>query len=91
MAADYFIMFTSQQGNMLVVFFIAHLLSDFVLQTLGMVKNKQWLSLPMFMHVAVVFISTGILSNQWVAASFIALAHYGIDGSKMVLQKRYPK
>ncbi len=90
MAAN-FMMFTSQQGNMLVVFFIAHLLSDFVLQTLGMVKNKQWLALPMFMHIAVVFVSTGILSNQWVASFFIALAHYGIDGSKMELQKRFPK
>lgn len=86
-----FLLFTSEQGNLLVRFLIAHLLSDFVFQTAGMVKNKRWLSPQMFLHVAVVFVATGLLSNYWIPALVIAVLHYGIDGSKILLQKRFPQ
>ncbi len=84
-----FLLFTSEQGNLLVKFLIAHLLADFVFQTAGMVKNKRWFSVHMFMHVGVVFLATGLLSNYWLPSLVIAVIHYGIDGSKMLLQKRF--
>lgn len=90
MDINQYLFFTSEQGNILVRLLIAHIISDFVFQTSAMVKNKGWLSLPMFAHIGIVFLATGILSGYWVASLIIAIIHYGIDGSKMTLQKYFP-
>lgn len=90
MDINQYLFFTSEQGNILVRLLIAHILSDFIFQTSAMVKNKSWFTLPMFVHIGIVFLVTGILSGYWVASLGIAIIHYGIDGSKMTLQKHFP-
>jgi uncharacterized membrane protein len=85
---DILIYFTSEQGNLLIRIIIAHLLSDFVLQTNKMVSNKKYFSYEMFLHITIVFCVTLIFSlSFWVSLS-IALLHYLIDIIKYFLQKR---
>lgn len=83
-----YLFFTEGQGNILIRFIVAHVLSDFVLQSSAMVRNKGWFTLPMVAHIAIVFISSGLLSGYWGVSLGIAVMHYLIDGSKMALQKK---
>lgn len=76
------ILFTFEQGNMLVRLLLAHLLADFVLQTNKMVTNKKWFSKHMGFHIAIVFFATLIFSFSWKIALFIAFTHYIIDALK---------
>ena len=41
------ILFSVAQGNLLIRLLLAHIISDFILQTDKMVKSKKWLSLYM--------------------------------------------
>lgn len=80
--------FTWEQGNILVRLLIAHLLSDFVFQTTGMVTTKKWLSASMFLHIAIVYLSTALLTGWWGASLIIAVLHYLIDGAKIEAQRK---
>lgn len=85
---DNITLFTSEQGNLLIRILIAHLISDFVLQSNKMVENKNWFSKHMLLHVVIVFISTLVLSQKLVLSLAITAIHYPIDGFKKVLEKR---
>jgi hypothetical protein len=81
------VLFTQEQGNLLIRILLAHLLSDFVFQSKKMFENKKWISLQMLLHVAIVFSTTFILTQWLVGAAIIALFHYLIDSVKFSVNK----
>jgi hypothetical protein len=82
-------LFTAQQGNFLIRLLLAHIISDFVLQTTKMVQNKKWLSGSMLLHITVVFTSTLVLSGEFIPSLVIAITHWSIDTLKVALQAKY--
>jgi hypothetical protein len=76
------IIFSLEQGNLLVRLLLAHILADFVLQTDNMVANKKWFSKQLFFHVAVIFFTTLFLSFSWKLALTITVTHWIIDALK---------
>lgn len=82
--------FTTEQGNLLIRFLLAHIAADFILQTGSMVKTKSWFAPAMLLHVLIVFSLTWALSGLWLLAIVIALLHWIIDSIKMMLLKKYP-
>ncbi len=79
---------TSEQGNMLIQLLLAHVISDFILQTDEMVQSKKWLSKYMLLHVAIVYFTTALLTGWWLGAVVIACLHYIIDGFKIEVKRR---
>jgi hypothetical protein len=75
--------FTNQQGALLIQLFLAHIISDFILQTKTMVSNKKWLSIDMLLHIVIVYMSTALCTGLWLPAIIIAVIHYIIDGFKV--------
>ncbi len=82
------ILFSTEQGNLLIRLLLAHIISDFVLQSQKMVQNKKWFSKYMLLHIGVVFASTLLLSGLWYVSAGIALLHWLIDSIKVQLQSR---
>ena len=85
---DKYLFFTEQQGNILIRLLLAHVLSDFVLQTKKMVIHKGWFSRYLFLHILVVYICTVAFTGWWLTAIAIAVTHYVIDGLKTETKKR---
>ncbi len=85
---DNYLFFTNEQGNFLVRLMLAHLLSDFVLQTRHMALNKHWLSHQLLLHTVIVYGCTALFTGWWLAALLIAGTHYVIDGLKAEAQQR---
>jgi hypothetical protein len=85
---DKYILFTSEQGSLLIRILIAHLMSDFVLQNNKMVESKKWFSVQMLLHIAIVFTSTIMLTQRWVLSIIITAVHYPIDGLKKVAERK---
>ena len=52
-----------------------------------MVKNKKWISVQMFLHMTLVFITTLLFSQQWVMSVVITVIHYLVDGLKKEFEK----
>jgi hypothetical protein len=77
--------FTTEQGNFFVRVLLAHILSDFVLQTDKMVSNKKWTSSYMFYHIAIVFVSTFIFTASLKTTIAVTILHWLIDGLKIKL------
>lgn len=75
--------FTYQQGVVLIQLLLAHIISDFVLQTKTMVTNKKWISATMLLHIAIVYISTALCTGLWLPAIVVAVIHYVVDGIKV--------
>lgn len=84
-------LFDSGQANFLIRLLLAHIISDFVLQTNKMVKTKKWFSGYMFVHIAIVFVMTLLLSGQLICSLLIAISHWLIDSTKCGLQEKYPR
>ncbi len=82
------IFFSTEQGNMLVRILLAHLTSDFIFQTKRMVNEKKWFSTQMLIHIAIVYLSTALLTGWWFGSAIIAITHYVIDGLKISIQKK---
>lgn len=82
------ILFSVAQGNLLIRLLLAHIISDFILQTDKMVKSKKWLSLYMLVHIIIVFASTFALSGLWKISIFIAVLHWFTDSVKVEIQSR---
>lgn len=82
------ILFTETQGLLLIQLLLAHFISDFVLQTGKMVAAKRWFSKAMLLHVAIVYLTSALLSGLWWWSLLIALLHWLIDSIKMELVKR---
>ena len=82
------ILFSAEQGNLLIRLLLAHIIGDFVLQTDKMVQNKKWFSKYMLLHITIVFIITFVLSGLWKIAIAISALHWLIDSLKIELQKR---
>ena len=80
-------LYTNQEVIILFRLIIAHLLSDFILQTDKMVKNKKWFSKEMFTHIGIVYLTTALFSFLWWQSILIAVVHYLIDGVKISLKK----
>jgi len=80
-------LYTNQEVIILFRLIIAHLLSDFILQTDKMVKNKKWFSREMFTHIGIVYLTTALFSFLWWQSILIALVHYLMDGTKISLKK----
>lgn len=81
------IYFSNYEINLLLRLIIAHLLSDFLLQTDKMVQNKKWVSKEMFAHIGIVYLTTALFSFLWWQSILIAFIHYLIDGIKISLKK----
>jgi hypothetical protein len=81
-------LFSAEQGNLLIRLLIAHIISDFVLQSNKMVDNKKWFSKYMLLHIAIVFTSTLILSGLWQISVVIAIFHWLIDAIKVEMKTR---
>lgn len=79
--------YTNQEIIILFRLIIAHLLSDFLLQTDKMVRNKKWFSKEMLIHIGIVYILTALFSFLWWQSAIIALFHYLIDGTKISLKE----
>lgn len=79
------IIFTSIQGNLLIRILIAHFASDFILQNKYIIENKKWISKQMLIHVAIVFITTLILSKSILISTAITITHWLIDSIKIQL------
>lgn len=82
--------FSYEEGNLLIRLLLAHLLSDFVFQTLWMVENKKWYSWGLVTHIIVTMLTVFILTGMVKAMLIIGVTHYIIDVSKTQLTKRYP-
>jgi hypothetical protein len=82
------ILFSAEQGNLLIRLLIAHIISDFVLQTDRMVQNKKWISKYMLLHIAIVFASAFVLSGLWQISLTIAVLHWLIDSVKVEMQSQ---
>jgi hypothetical protein len=82
------IFFTETQGLLLIKLLLAQIISDFVLQSDAMVKSKNWFSGSMFLHIGIVFLTSGLLSGLWWWSLAIAASHWLIDSIKMALVKR---
>lgn len=83
------ILFSAEQGNLLIRLLLAHILSDFVLQTDKMVESKKWNSLYMLVHIGVVFCCTLILSGGLLKLSIlVAASHWLIDSVKVQVQSQ---
>jgi hypothetical protein len=82
------IFFTEAQGLLLIQLLLAHFICDFVLQTGKMVAAKRWFSKAMLLHVALVYITSAVLSGLWWWSLPIALLHWLIDSIKIELTKR---
>ena len=65
--------YTNQEIIILFRLIIAHLLSDFLLQTDKMVRNKKWFSKEMLIHIGIVYILTALFSFLWWQSAIIAL------------------
>lgn len=85
------IFFSMEQGNLLVRLVLAHLLSDFVVQTAAIAKHKAGFNKHMLVHVLITFIAALVLSQSWVCAIGIGSLHWLIDIGKVILQKKYPE
>lgn len=82
------IIFTTEQGSLLIRLLLAHFISDFILQNKYLVDNKKWLSTQMLIHIVVVFVSTLVLSKMFLISTSIAICHWMIDSIKMELLKK---
>ena len=82
------IIFTTEHGSLLIRLLIAHFASDFMLQNKYMVNNKKWLSKQMLIHIAIVFISTFVLSKIFLISIAIAISHWLVDSIKIQIAEK---
>ena len=82
------IFFTNEQGILFIQLLLAHIVSDFVLQSKKIVDNKKWLSWEMLLHIGTVYTVTALFSGLWVYAILIAAMHYLIDGLKITAKNK---
>lgn len=82
------VLFSAEQGNLLIRLLLAHIISDFVLQTDKMVQSKKWFSRYMLLHIMIVFVSTFILSGLLQVSLIIAVLHWIIDSVKVEMKNR---
>jgi Protein of unknown function (DUF3307) len=80
-------LFTLEQGNFLIRLLLAHILADFVFQNRTMVQNKKWFTVPMIIHITIVFALTYILGGSIVIAAIIAFSHWLFDSIKAKFSK----
>ncbi len=83
------VLFTISQGNLLIRLLIAHIISDFILQSDKIVNNKGKAWKFMLLHIVIVFISTYLLSGKFIISITLAIAHWIIDYTKVKLQEKY--
>ena len=83
--------FTAEQGNLLIRLIIAHLLSDFALQSNAMVQNKKAFSPYMALHIGILGMLTWLLSGEWILALIICGIHWAIDSIKISLLLNRPQ
>lgn len=81
------IMFTTEQGNLLIRLLLAHFISDFVLQNKYLIENKRWFSKQMLLHITIVFVSTFLLSKSFFISASITVLHWLIDSFKIQIQQ----
>lgn len=82
------ILFSAEQGIFLIRLLLAHIISDFVLQTNTMVKSKKWFSSYMLLHIAIVFVTTFVLSTSWKLSLIISVLHWLVDSIKVEIATR---
>jgi len=78
--------------SLLFKWILAHLIGDFLLQTRGLIDEKErlkWRSPGLYVHVMIHFLLILILTwdpGLWYAAVIIAFFHWGIDSVKLHFQ-----
>lgn len=83
--------FIAEQGNLLIRLIIAHLLSDFALQSNAMVQNKKVFSPYMALHIGILGILTWLLCGEWTLALTLGCIHWLIDSMKLNLLMKLPQ
>jgi hypothetical protein len=77
-----FNLFTHLQAIVLLKLIAAHLISDYFLQPLAWVKDKETKkikSIKLLYHIIVTFITVWLFSGKFLVSLFIGITHYGID------------
>jgi hypothetical protein len=82
------LLFSVEQGNLLIRLLLAHFVGDFVLQSDQMVQSKKWFSKYMLLHISIVLACTFVLSELWHISIAIALFHWIIDSIKVEMQSQ---
>lgn len=82
------ILFSAIQGNLLIRLLLAHIISDFILQSDKMVQAKKWFSKYMMLHIFIVLTSTFLLTGLWEISIIIAVLHWLVDSLKVELETR---
>lgn len=83
------LLFSAEEGNLFIRLLLAHIISDFALQSNKMVESKKWFSKFMLFHIALIFASTLILSGfLWRISIAISLLHWLVDSVKIEIQSR---
>lgn len=75
-------LFTHLQAIILLKFIAAHLISDYFLQPLDWVKDKEAKkikSVKLLYHIIVTFITVWLFSGKLFISLFVSITHYGID------------
>ena len=74
--------FTHFQAIILLKLITAHLISDYFLQPLAWVKDKETKkikSVKLLYHVIITFVTVWLFSRKFFISLFIGITHYGID------------
>lgn len=89
---NHFILFTQEHGILLIRLLIAQIIGDFVFQTKKMVQNKKMFSLPMGIHLLIVFGVSVVLSGWlWQMSLIITITHWLIDSLKIEVSRQKHK
>ena len=83
------ILFTYEQGNLLIRLLLAHIVGDFILQSNSMIQNKKCFSKYMAFHIIIVFLSTYLLIFSLKISLLVTFAHWLIDSIKQQVQSKF--
>ncbi|CAH0994762.1 hypothetical protein EMA8858_00874 [Emticicia aquatica] len=75
-------LFTTEQALVLLKLIFAHLLTDFFMQPLNWVKDKETKkikSVKLFYHILLTFLVVWLFSRNFLVSIFIGITHYCID------------
>lgn len=84
--------FTTEAGNLLIRFLLAHLAADLIFRWNRPVNARIWFSRDALLHLSLVFGLTLLLSGGlWLASGCLAILHWFTKGLRRTLQQKYPR
>jgi len=85
---DKIVLFSTEQGVVLIQLIIAHIVGDFMLQTNVMAHEKKWNNLHMATHILIISIITLLFTRAWLLSLVVSVLHYAIDSIKPLLKTK---